>query len=637
MRPHLLCAILVLALCSIFERAAFSQAKSPSSLKFSQQNELLQIAGEQGTVPIIVQLSTDNWASKSARRLALAKTQQSILDELSGAGQVKQFKHIPFLALEASEDDLNRILGNPHVAYVQKDEIYKPLLAETTVSTGAEMAWSYGGSGIGQNIAVIDTGVDRDHEFLAGKVVNEACFSKNYASTNSDFRSISLCPEEAGEGFEEYAAINCDPSISGCDHGTRVAGIVAGRSESMSGVARDAGVVAVQVFSRFEDYCGTETCVRSWTSDQVAALEYVYEVHDSLNIAAVNMSLGGGHYTSEEDCNELNPAMRAIIGMLHEEGVAVIAASGNSGLSDGIVAPACISNAISVGSTSKYDAVSSFSSSADFLDLLAPGQGIVTSTPGGGYSAGTGTSFSAPHAAGAWAILRSVNPDATIDELLIALQATGVSITDDRNAVVTPRIQIDAALQMTMLPVELVSFNGVAVNDGMVDLVWETASETNNAGFEVQHSVDRDFADLDFIPGGGTRGEPASYSYRARNLAPGRHFFRLKQIDFDGFVTYSPEVEVFIELGSSHHLGAAYPNPFNPSTQFTLTLAREQRVRIDVYDLLGKHIATLVDDVLEAGRIHPYTLDGSQLASGIYLIRATGESFRSTRSVTLLK
>ena len=634
MRPLLLRA----AVASIVLFGSIQDVSSQSHiLKKQHRAELLSQVRKTGSMPVIVQFKAPTGSvGKSSNSRELAYLQHRIIEDAGATGRVRNFRHLPFVSMEITENGLRRLLDDERVESIQQDEPYEPLLTETAISVGAEAAWSYGGSGAGQTVVVIDTGVDVTHEFLADKIIHEACFASNYSSSSNSFTSVSTCPEEAEEAVGPGAAMNCDASISGCDHGTRVAGIVAGQSDEMSGIARDANLVAIQVFSRFENYCGDKPCVRSWVSDQVAALDYVYGVHDSLNIAAVNLSLGGGHFTTQENCDEVNPAMRSIIDMLHDEGVAVIAASGNSGLADGLVAPACLSNAISVGATTKQDDVSSFSSSADFLDLLAPGQGVVTSVPGGGYSAATGTSFSAPHVAGAWAILRAGNPDVSIEELLNALRSTGHQITDERNGVVTPRIQVDAALQQTRLPVELVSFTAF-VGESFTELTWETASETNNAGFEVEHSVGEAFEMLAFVGGGGTRHEPADYSYMVRNLAPGWHYFRLRQIDFDGFITYSPQIEIFIDLPGAFHMGAAYPNPFNPSTQFTITIARRQKVRVDVFDLLGKWVATLEDDVLEADQVHQYTLDGSRLASGIYLIQATGESFRTTRSVTLLK
>ncbi len=639
MRVPLLWALagVALSLCSI--PASFAQPAPPAinTLPTHQRHAaLLDKARTQGTVPLIVQLHQPVHADKMQRTAAISHVQHQMLDVVNGLSNVRLYQHIPFVAVHATPAALQQLLDLPNIGFVQEDEHHGVLLEESTAAIGAAAAWAYGGSGAGQVIAVVDSGVDGEHPFLDGKLAGEACFSSSYESTSSNFVSISLCPGDEERAYGAGVAANCDPAIEGCSHGTRVAGIVAGRSEAFSGVAKDAEILALQVFSRFENYCGDTPCVRSWVSDQVAALDYIYQQRDSLSIAAVNLSLGGGHYTDVATCEEVNPAMRILIDMLHEEGIAVIAAAGNTGLSNGLVSPACLSNAISVGATTIGDNIASFSSSATFLDFLAPGQDITTSIPGGEFASSAGTSFSAPHVAGAWAILKAANPDATIETLLATFANTGLQITDDRNDVTTARIQVDLALQATQLPVDLVAFEATATDDEVL-LYWHTASETNNAGFEVEHKSINGFSSVGFVPGHGTTLDAAEYKFSADGFAPGWHTFRLKQIDFDGTFAYSLEQQVFIDINGAFHFGAPYPNPFNPQTQFTLTLAREQHVKVSIYNLVGARVQVLVDGVLTAEQPHQFTLDGSALPSGIYIIQATGEHFKSARSVTLMK
>ncbi|MCD6387899.1 MAG: S8 family serine peptidase [Desulfobulbaceae bacterium] len=310
---------------------------------------------------------------------------------------------------------------------------------------GATDAWFSGYGGDGQVVAVLDTGIESSHSFLSGKVVHEACFSTNYASDSAS----TLCPNgletQVGTGAGEACTVS-----SSCDHGTHVAGIVAGKGTggtTFSGVAQDADIMAIQVFSRFDDpdICTYGSpCVLSFTSDQISALEHVYAQKDNFNIAAVNMSLGGGHYAST--CDSDSAATKAAIDLLRSVGIATIIASGNDGYTDGISSPACISSAISVGSTTKSDVVSSFSNSAQILNILAPGSSINSSVTGNGFLSFNGTSMAAPHVAGAFAVLRSEAPDASVAEILNALQSTGATITDSRNGIAKSRIQVDAAL-----------------------------------------------------------------------------------------------------------------------------------------------------------------------------------------------
>ena len=172
------------------------------------------------------------------------------------------------------------------------------------------------------------------------------------------------------------SGLNCDSSVSSvCSHGTHVAGIAAGKGTTFSGVAKDANIIAIQVFSRFDDpaQCGgSAPCVMSYTSDQILGLERVYALRNTYNIASANMSLSGGSSTAP--CN--TASQKPIIDSLRTAGIATVIASGNSGQTSSIGSPACIESAVSVGSTTDADAVSSFTNSAYFLSLLAPGSSI---------------------------------------------------------------------------------------------------------------------------------------------------------------------------------------------------------------------------------------------------------------------
>ncbi len=195
------------------------------------------------------------------------------------------------------------------------------------------------------------------------------------------------------------------------------------------------------------------------------------------------------------------------------------------------------------------------------------------------------------------------------------------------------------------LPVELVAFDALVDGDDVV-LRWETASELNNAGFFVemaphdQFTIDEDDLDyrqLGFVEGNGTTAFAQSYAYRVERLDPGRYAFRLKQIDFDGTFEYHPVVEVLVEVPTTHFLSAAYPNPFNPQAQFRLSVAQRQYVKVDLYNALGQMVGVLFEGPMDANVTETLTIDGSTLQSGLYLYRATGESFTESRLVLLVK
>ena len=188
-----------------------------------------------------------------------------------------------------------------------------------------------------------------------------------------------------------------------------------------------------------------------------------------------------------------------------------------------------------------------------------------------------------------------------------------------------------------VLPVTLTSFN--ILQDGeSVSLLWETASELNNAGFEIQHRyAEEAWQAIGFVQGAGTTDEIQTYSFSIDELNPGKHQFRLKQIDFDGAFEYSQERIVEIELSQRYVLSNAFPNPFNPQTAFTLSIAKTQDVRVELYDMTGRLIQTLHEGSLPANTSHQFIIDGSQLSSGVYLYRVTGDSFTSSKPITLIK
>ena len=190
------------------------------------------------------------------------------------------------------------------------------------------------------------------------------------------------------------------------------------------------------------------------------------------------------------------------------------------------------------------------------------------------------------------------------------------------------------------LPVELVSFDGI-LNGSILHLRWETLTETNNAGFEVQHRIaslgTESWQFQAFIEGAGNTFTPQTYSYTLDNLSPGHHQVRLKQVDFDGTISYSSIVSIHIATGERLEVSPPYPNPFNPQTQFSVTVNVPQRVRISVYNSLGQRVMEVHDGILGASERHQFDILADDLPGGLYLIHAVGEHFSDTRQAMLIK
>ena len=186
------------------------------------------------------------------------------------------------------------------------------------------------------------------------------------------------------------------------------------------------------------------------------------------------------------------------------------------------------------------------------------------------------------------------------------------------------------------IPVELLSFD--AILDGSdVSLRWATASETNNAGFEVQMDAGSGFQALGFVDGHGTTTEAQTYSYAVRDLDPGTYLFRLKQIDFDGAFEYHGDLEVSVETPDQYVLMPAYPNPFNPEATVRFAVRDSAPVTLTLHDALGRQVTTLYSGTPEANQTLSVRIDGSGLPSGLYLVRLTGSNFSASQAVTLLK
>lgn len=423
----------------------------------SDREDLLEPLRERGEVRVIVGLETIGDATPSADKSPddvkadrVRTRQQRLLARLArhDLRDVKQLRNHPFVAVTVDAAGLAALLADPEVTSITEDRPVYPLLRDTPRITRADTAWAQGYRGTGQTVAVIDTGVDANHPFFSGKIVAEACFSNRLPNTATTTYT-SYCPGGVAQITGVGSAAPCPDSSLGCWHGTHVAGIAAGRygflTSTTGGIAQESNVIAIQVFQRSCDAGGCH--VVAFDSDILLALDYVYSIRITHNIASVNMSLGGDRFTSV--CDAALPGYTRVIRDLRNANIATVIASGNDGDPAAISSPACVSQAISVGSTTKSNTISSFSNSASFLSLLAPGSAITSSVPGGGYSAANGTSMATPHVAGAFALLKAAKPTATVDELLAALQSRGVPITDPRNGVVKSLMQIGSPAEST--------------------------------------------------------------------------------------------------------------------------------------------------------------------------------------------
>ena len=393
-------------------------------------------------------------------------------------------------AATADASEIEALSHHPDVAGVFEDSLHAPSgpwsapaaspapsAPDSLELIGVHALWDAGLTGSGQTIAILDSGVALDHAAMEGAVIAGACFSSTL-----DGRSQSLCeggvPEltslTSGEPGADCLTLDVDPDngIAGCGHGTHVASLAAGRHVTLtsggrnyvvSGIAPDADVVAVKIFSQFEgDACDNyqggpdvRTCLRARQSDYLRALEWLQVHQAELGLDVINMSFGGGIYSSPCETSPLRPVLQ----QLRDQGVLVFAAAGNESSRNGLAHPACVPEVIPIGVSflttswgiAGYGAAS-FSNVAPYLDLLAPGISLLAGHATGpqdengyclqrGYRGAyrsvtvqdqchyfkllTGSSMASPTAAGGFALLRQAFPDASREDLLTAANFTG--------------------------------------------------------------------------------------------------------------------------------------------------------------------------------------------------------------------
>lgn len=336
--------------------------------------------------------------------------------------RLKTYDQLPMLAVRVRDvAALERLAARSEVLEIFEDIPLYPILSQSLPLIGQPTASAAAQQGSGTAIAVLDTGVDY---------------------TNALFGSCTAPGVPAG--CKVAVALDTATDDGGRDdngHGSMVAGIA-------SSTAPAAKIIALDVFD------GSSAS----SVDVVEAINWVIANRVAHNITTINMSLGGTtKFTSA--CDTGNP-FRVAIQAARTAGIVSFVASGNDGYIDGISMPACTTGAVAVGavydanvggltwssctdSTTAADRVACFSNSSSLLGLLAPG--ALISVIG---SSGGGTSFAAPHAAGAHAVLRGARPTETAEASLTRLSSFGVAVTDSRNGLSFPRINLAAALQL---------------------------------------------------------------------------------------------------------------------------------------------------------------------------------------------
>ena len=256
-----------------------------------------------------------------------------------------------------------------------------------------------------------------------------------------------------------------------------------------------------------------------------------------------------------------------------------------------------------------------------------------------GYFCYVGSSIDGP-----WYLVGSGNSTTSFDISSSGLQeAQFIKIVDDGDGVAIQAnagFDLDAIEAIGVVPVELVSFTAENVLDDVI-LKWQTATETNNLGFEIERASSsttplHGWARISFVEGRGTTTELTDYIFTDKINNPGTYVYRLKQLDFDGTYTYSEEVEVEISGPRDFALFQNYPNPFNPSTTIKFALPVNTKLVISIYNLLGEKVTEVFNGVLEEG-YHEFEFNAVNIPTGVYFYKFESEQFNAVKKMVLLR
>jgi subtilisin family serine protease len=339
---------------------------------------------------------------------------------------VRRFVAVPAVAATVTSDAaLARLAADPAVVRVDLDVGGTGGLSFSVQQVGADIRHGRGNDGAGVAVAVLDSGVDTGHPALAGRVVHQACFGLGPGGAG-------FCPDGTARQTGPGSAMD------DAGHGTHVTGIVAASGEGgAAGMAPGADIVALKVM----DACSFAGCFYAF-SEIVAALDHLIANQETLQVRAINMSLGTNALFSGicDQTTAFNMAGSFAINTLRSLGAVAVAASMNNGSSTEMASPACLENVLAVGAVTREDVVPTFSNGNDVTDLVAPGVQIRSLAVGGGVRTATGTSMAAPHAAGCAALLAQANPRLSADRIANRLRNSPVQVTDPRNGSTLPRL-----------------------------------------------------------------------------------------------------------------------------------------------------------------------------------------------------
>jgi len=400
---------------------SFRPANVPAGRPGAAIEEAIRSKGE---ARVIVTLRS---ASKNRRPPG-----QLIDDVLRGAPRAEiepehALMSAPVFIARVTGRGLGRLLADARVSQVDLDGEIRGADDLSAQQIGADRVHAMSILGQGVTVAVLDSGTDvLENPDLDPALIGEECFCSRFGG---------CCPNgtarQSGPGSAHTITV----------HGPGVMGIIASQGVNAPlGIAPGARIFMVRVL---DDNLIAEV------SDILLALDWVVSHADGIRV--INMSIAGGPYAAPCDqAGAFNEGVALLSAAFREKGGLMVAASGNDSNPQALGSPACVSSVISVGAVNSLDQVEAFSDADASLDLLAPGRRILTDSSFGRVEELTGTSASAPHVAGAIALLLSANGALTPEAIEARLKTHGVPIIDPRNQITFPRVDVFHALALPM-------------------------------------------------------------------------------------------------------------------------------------------------------------------------------------------
>jgi subtilisin family serine protease len=596
------------------------------------------------SVRVVVALQPPSALQKSAEpRAAVRRQVQAMQADVRAAVPgdaftvTRAYTWVPALAgVLTSTRALDRLAQHPAVRRIDRDVGGSGGLASSVPLIRADRWHENGVTGAGITAAVLDTGVDTDHPALSDDLVHQACFL--------DVNGVGQCPD----GTDRQTGPGAAEDDNG--HGTHVTGIITSSGTGAPrGVAPDVKFAAIKVLNarnRFARF-----------SEIVAALDHLID-RPELGVDVVNMSLGTNRQFSTvcDPTTAYNMAGAEAVDMLRARGVVPVASAMNEGAASSLASPACLRSVISVGATTDDDALADFSNTSAFLDLVAPGVGIQSTRLGGGTVPFSGTSQAAPHAAGCAALLRAAGTDTMAAAIEASLETSTVQVADPTTGRRFPRLdcytaRVTAAVQSVQAESAVAS--GASVAQPPFVLRWETVRERDSRAFIVERRAGpplppgppsdagwTQVGRVDSQAPGGASTDTLQYRFEGTVPAPGQYTLRVRHRTQGGPETLDPVVAqttLDVPLGGAFAIGGPQPNPSRGRATIEVVVADQQPVRVALYDLLGRRVQVLYDDVLPARQPLQLRTGPQALTSGTYIVRIVGTAFTDTRTMVVVR